>query len=218
MPSSPVYGAAVKPNGLATHVELPVDGLRTGVRFPPPPPTKRMPSRAGWHFRWNLHAARTRTPLTPQELNTLLRQAQSLHQAGRLAEAERDYLAIAEFSAGNAEIWHLLGVIAYQQGNFGPAIERYRKATELRVDFPQAHNNLAIALKATGQKPITPYVGSHLLRHSLATRLVNTGASLDEVSDVLRHRSRSSTMIYARLDIDGLRSLAMPWPVAGGAQ
>jgi integrase/recombinase XerD len=74
------------------------------------------------------------------------------------------------------------------------------------------------ALKATGQKPVTPYVGSHLLRHSLATQLVNTGASLDEVGDVLRHRSRASTMIYARLDIDGLRSLAMPWPTAGGAQ
>lgn len=74
------------------------------------------------------------------------------------------------------------------------------------------------ALKATGQKPITPYVGSHLLRHSLATQLVNTGASLDEVGDVLRHRSRTSTMIYARLDIDGLRSLAMPWPTAGGAR
>lgn len=73
------------------------------------------------------------------------------------------------------------------------------------------------ALKATGQKPVTPYVGSHLLRHSLATQLVNTGASLDEVGDVLRHRSRSSTMIYARLDIDGLRSVAQPWPVAGGA-
>lgn len=73
------------------------------------------------------------------------------------------------------------------------------------------------ALKATGQKPVTPYVGSHLLRHSLATQLVNTGASLDEVGDVLRHRSRSSTMIYARLDIDGLRSIAQPWPVAGGA-
>lgn len=73
------------------------------------------------------------------------------------------------------------------------------------------------ALKATGQKPVTPYVGSHLLRHSLATQLVNTGASLDEVGDVLRHRSRSSTMIYARLDSDGLRSIAQPWPVAGGA-
>ena len=74
------------------------------------------------------------------------------------------------------------------------------------------------ALAATGQKPVTPYVGSHLLRHSLATRLVNAGASLDEVGDVLRHRSRTSTMIYARLDIDGLRSIAQPWPVAGGVQ
>lgn len=74
------------------------------------------------------------------------------------------------------------------------------------------------ALRATGQKPVTPYVGSHLLRHSLATQLVNAGASLDEIGDVLRHRSRSSTMIYARLDIDGLRSIAMPWPVAGGVQ
>lgn len=74
------------------------------------------------------------------------------------------------------------------------------------------------ALAATGQKPVTPYVGSHLLRHSLATRLVNAGASLDEVGDVLRHRSRTSTMVYARLDIDGLRSIAQPWPVAGDAQ
>lgn len=74
------------------------------------------------------------------------------------------------------------------------------------------------ALTATGQKPLTPYVGSHVLRHSLATRLVNAGASLDEVGDVLRHRSRSSTLIYARLDIDGLRSIAQPWPVAGGVR
>ena len=74
------------------------------------------------------------------------------------------------------------------------------------------------ALAATGQKPVTPYVGSHLLRHSLATRLVNAGASLDEVGDVLRHRSRSSTMVYARLDTDGLRSIAQPWPAEGGVQ
>ena len=74
------------------------------------------------------------------------------------------------------------------------------------------------ALDATGQKPATPYVGSHVLRHSLATQLINHGASLDEVGDMLRHRSRGSTMIYARLDIEGLRSIAQPWPVAGGAQ
>ena len=74
------------------------------------------------------------------------------------------------------------------------------------------------ALDATGQKPATPYVGSHILRHSLATQLINRGASLDEVGDMLRHRSRGSTMIYARLEIEGLRSIAQPWPAAGGAQ
>jgi site-specific recombinase XerD len=62
------------------------------------------------------------------------------------------------------------------------------------------------------------YVGWHILRHSLATNLVRRGASLEEISDVLRHRSRASTMIYAKLDIDGLRSIAQPWPAAGGGK
>jgi len=74
------------------------------------------------------------------------------------------------------------------------------------------------AFAATGVKPPVPYVGSHVLRHSLATNMVRKGASLAEVGDVLRHRSRRSTMIYAKLDIDGLRSIAQPWPVAGGIQ
>ena len=74
------------------------------------------------------------------------------------------------------------------------------------------------AFAATGVTPPTPYVGSHVLRHSLATGMVRAGASLDEVGDMLRHRSRASTMIYAKLDIEGLRSIAQPWPVAGGAR
>ncbi len=81
-----------------------------------------------------------------------------------------------------------------------------------------ANDLLKKALVATDQKPVTPYVGSHLLRHSLAVELVRKGASLDEIGDVLRHRSRASTMIYARLDVDGLRSLALPWPATGGAK
>jgi integrase/recombinase XerD len=72
--------------------------------------------------------------------------------------------------------------------------------------------------KKTGLKPPAPYVGSHILRHSLATNLVRSGASLEEIGDMLRHRSCASTMLYARLDIDGLRSIAQSWPVAGGAK
>jgi integrase len=77
---------------------------------------------------------------------------------------------------------------------------------------------LRAAFARTGLKPPAPYVGSHILRHSLATNLVQRGASLEEIGDMLRHRSRASTMIYAKLDIDGLRSIAQPWPVAGGAK
>lgn len=80
------------------------------------------------------------------------------------------------------------------------------------------NNILRGAFAATGLKPPCSYVGSHVLRHSLATNMVRNGASLAEIGDMLRHRARSSTMIYARLDIDGLRSIAQNWPVAGGAQ
>jgi len=74
------------------------------------------------------------------------------------------------------------------------------------------------AFAKTGLKPPVPYAGSHVLRHSLAADLARKGASLEEIADMLRHRRRSTTMLYARLDIDGLRSVAQPWPVAGGAQ
>jgi integrase/recombinase XerD len=74
------------------------------------------------------------------------------------------------------------------------------------------------AFARTGMTPPCRYVGSHILRHSLATNLIRRGASLPEVTDMLRHRSRASTMIYAKLDIEGLRTIAQPWPVSGGAQ
>jgi integrase/recombinase XerD len=72
------------------------------------------------------------------------------------------------------------------------------------------------AFERTGLKPPQKYVGSHLLRHSLATDMLRKGASLDEIGDVLRHRSRMSTSIYAKHDVEGLRSIARAWPVQGG--
>jgi integrase/recombinase XerD len=71
------------------------------------------------------------------------------------------------------------------------------------------------AFARTGLKPPQKWVGSHLLRHSLATEMLRKGASLDEIGDVLRHRSRMSTTIYAKYDLEALRSIARPWPVGG---
>jgi site-specific recombinase XerD len=58
-------------------------------------------------------------------------------------------------------------------------------------------------------------IRAHRLRHSAATALVQAGAGLAEVGQVLRHRSLLSTSIYAKVDTEGLRELARPWP--GGA-
>jgi site-specific recombinase XerD len=58
--------------------------------------------------------------------------------------------------------------------------------------------------------------GPHLLRHSLATSLLRAGATLGEIGEVLRHRFASTTEIYAKVDFEGLRSLAHPWPIGGG--
>jgi integrase/recombinase XerD len=58
-------------------------------------------------------------------------------------------------------------------------------------------------------------VGTHRLRHTVATELLAAGAPLTEIAPVLRHTNLSSTAIYAKVDRATLRTLARPWPVRG---
>jgi site-specific recombinase XerD len=46
--------------------------------------------------------------------------------------------------------------------------------------------------------------------------MVNHGASFKEVADVLGHLSLESTAIYAKLDLEALSQIALPW--IGGDQ
>ena len=61
-----------------------------------------------------------------------------------------------------------------------------------------------------------PTKGAHQFRHGLATEMLRRGASLTEIGAILRHRSPEATTIYAKVDLDALRTLALPWP--GGAR
>ena len=70
------------------------------------------------------------------------------------------------------------------------------------------------AIERAGIK--SPTKGAHQFRHALATQMLRGGASLTEIGEVLRHRSPQTTMIYAKVDLDALRPLALPWP--GGAR
>ena len=75
-----------------------------------------------------------------------------------------------------------------------------------------------IVCRALGRAGLQPDLkGAHLLRHSLATGMLRRGASMAEIGQVLRHRAPNTTEIYAKVDIKGLRSLALPWPMKGGA-
>lgn len=74
------------------------------------------------------------------------------------------------------------------------------------------------AYRRAGLIPPRGQARTHALRHSLAMRLLDEGSSLQEVGDVLRHRSVGSTTAYARYDHEALRPLARPWPVQGAAR
>jgi len=58
--------------------------------------------------------------------------------------------------------------------------------------------------------------GAHIFRHSLATELLRSGATLTEIGQLLRHKNHDTTRIYAKVDIEALRTLSLPWP--GGVQ
>ncbi len=61
-----------------------------------------------------------------------------------------------------------------------------------------------------------PYSGAYVLRHTLATTMVRSGASFKEVADILGHSSLTTTGIYAKLDLPALAKVALPGP--GGTQ
>lgn len=57
-----------------------------------------------------------------------------------------------------------------------------------------------------------PTTGAHQFRHGLATQMLNHGASISEIGEVLGHRCPQTTKIYCKVDIKALRTLALPWP------
>jgi site-specific recombinase XerD len=54
----------------------------------------------------------------------------------------------------------------------------------------------------------SPKRGPHALRHANATYLLNSGFSLKAVGDHLGHRNLSTTRVYAKVDLAGLRAVA----------
>ena len=57
-----------------------------------------------------------------------------------------------------------------------------------------------------------PYLGSHVLRHSHASRQMELGTPAKLIGDILGHRDPDSTSAYLRVATERLRQIALPVP------
>jgi len=75
-----------------------------------------------------------------------------------------------------------------------------------------ANTTVRGAIRRAFSRAGLPWSGTHILRHTIATKMVQSGATLKEVADVLRHRDIDTTQIYTKVNLPELKQVAMPWP------
>jgi integrase/recombinase XerD len=80
---------------------------------------------------------------------------------------------------------------------------------------PMASGTVCSTLRRACRRAAIAELGAHWLRHTTACDMVQARVPLAHSGQVLRHRSLQSTAIYARVDRDQLRLLALPWPQGG---
>jgi site-specific recombinase XerD len=99
-------------------------------------------------------------------------------------------------------------------------LERGRPRTEHRRLFlraiapvgPLGRGGISTIVRRACRNAGLAEVGAHRLRHTAACEMLAAGSPLEEIGQVLRHRSVLSTSNYARVDLASLRTVAQPWP------
>lgn len=87
---------------------------------------------------------------------------------------------------------------------------RHRAPFDKPLGIPAIRNSMNRAFVRCGLHD--RFCNTHVLRRTMATRLQQAGASVKEIADILRHQSLDTASVYARVDMEGLRAVAMPWP------
>jgi integrase/recombinase XerD len=181
--------------------------------------TGAVPAVAGWRLRGLPHA------LTAEQVRQLLRICDRRQAIGRRDYAVLVLLVRLGLRVGEVAALEL-DDLDWRAGEFlvrgkgrredrlplpadaGAALAGYlrtsRPRTTLRPVFlgvRAPHRALSpsgvgtIARRALAQAGL-PGIPPHRLRHTAATQLLRSGASLDEIAQVLRHRSHDTTAIY----------------------
>ena len=109
-------------------------------------------------------------------------------------------------------------IVSYLRNGRPPTAERHlfvshhnRIGQPLQSDV--IRNLVRKRFKQTGMK--VPSGGTHILRHTVATHMVQQGVSIKEVADLPRHRSLDTTAIYTKVNLPMLFDVALRWPKEG---
>jgi len=149
--------------------------------------------------------------LTPVEVAKVLRGIDRHTALGR-----RDYavlLLLARLGLRASEVGAAIGDYLRHGRPHSESRRVFLREWAPHIGFASAATVTMIARVALQRAGVdTPRKGAHVFRHTLATRLLRSGASLTQIGQLLRHHSHDSTRIYAKVDVAALRGLAMRWP------
>jgi Tfp pilus assembly protein PilF len=120
------------------------------------------------------------------------------HRAGKLARAEALYMEILRQDPGNADAFHLLGVLAHQGGRPDLAEQLIERAVGKRKDAPSFHYNLGEARRVQGK--LADAAASYRRAVELAPEYVE---ALNNLSIVLHaQRDHAGAVAVARRAVD----------------
>ncbi len=147
----------------------------------------------------------------------------SVEVAGLMLDDMDEAAGTLRLSAGKSRRERLLPMSRRLRLAVVDYVRRHRPATDSRQLFVRHRVPVGMAVtrelvrgvmrRAYASVPgCEDWTGTHVLRHTAATRLHRAGADLKRVADILGHRSLDTTAIYTKVDFDRLVQVALPWP------
>ena len=138
-------------------------------------------------------------------IHTLLDQGKRHHQAGQLAEAERNYQLALQMVPGHPEALHLLGLLAYRVGSYEQAIELITHAIEGTPSSPLYWFNLGVVTQRAGksEEAIRAYERAIALNPKYVDALINLGnvlKDLHRLADAVETYRKALTLNPAHAD------------------
>jgi tetratricopeptide (TPR) repeat protein len=85
------------------------------------------------------------------DIQAVFSQGMAYHRAAMLPEAEQHYRRVLDANPQHFDSAHLLGVILFQRGEFGKALQQIDAALRIKSDVADAYNNRGNVLKRLGR-------------------------------------------------------------------